>query len=214
MKNIKKWLDKDKKYIFISVIVGFIVTFTVAFTTNNYANEISEDIAESVLRLHIRANSNEVYDQELKLKVRDSILEEFRPELSTANTKEELIKIIEMNYDKIIDVAEKVIKDNGYNYGIRVGVDKTYLETRKYGDIYLPAGTYDALIVEIGSGEGDNWWCVLFPPLCYVESNSTIPDKDRNVLKNSLNDEEYDIITKKESVDVKFKFKIVEIFAD
>ncbi len=214
MNRLKNWLNKELKYIGIAVVVGVVMTTSVAYATSGYANEVSDDIADSVLRLHIRANSDSPEDQGLKLKVRDTILEEFRGELTGAETKEELIDVIEDNHDRIIEVARKVIVENGYDYSVSSEVGEAYLETRKYGDIYLPAGTYDALIIKIGSGEGHNWWCVLYPPLCYVESTSVVSEKDKKVLKDNLTEDEYNIITKGGNMDVQFKFKVVEMFAD
>ncbi len=209
--------EREFKYVTLSLCIGLIATFLVALvitfnTMEAYAKETSEDLAESVLRLHIRANSNTEEDQALKIKVRDALLEEFRPELSTAKTKEELVKVINENHDRIIKTAKNVIIQNGYDYDVRAKVGEAYLETKQYGDVYLPAGTYDALIIEIGSGLGNNWWCVLFPPLCYVGADTTIPEKDRAILKQKLTDEEYEVITKQNDLDVQLKFKILEIY--
>ncbi len=208
---------KEFKYLGLSLGIGFITTFIIALimTMNSietFAEVTSQDLQESVLRLHIRANSNSDEDQALKIKVRDAILEEFKPELTSAETKEELVETIEANYDRVIETAEKVVKENGYDYEVRANVGETYLETKQYGDVYLPAGTYDALVIEIGSGEGNNWWCVLFPPLCYVGTDETIPEKDREILQESLTDEEYELITNQEDMDIQFKFKLLEMY--
>ncbi len=208
---------KEFKYLGLSLCIGLMITFVVALTITinsleTYAEVTSQDLQESVLRLHIRANSNSEEDQALKLKVRDALLEEFRPELTSAKSKEELISIIESNHDRIIETANRVIKENGYDYDVRAKVGEAYLETKKYGNVSLPAGTYDALIIEIGSGEGKNWWCVLFPPLCYVVTDETIPDKDKAVLQASLTEEEYEVITNQENIDVKLKFNVLEAF--
>ncbi len=210
MNNLYIKLKKELKYIALSLVIGFMVTFTVGFTTENYAEGVNEDLAESVLRLHIRANSDEAYDQELKIKVRDALLKEFEPELKGAETKEELINIINENHDRIIETAEKTIKENGYNYSVTANIGEAYLETKKYGNVYLPAGNYDALIIKIGSGQGHNWWCVLYPPLCYVGDNSVVSGKDKEILQSNLTKEEYDLITNQKDLDIKFKFKVVE----
>ncbi len=217
-KNSKfKVVAKECKYLTLSLCIGLIATFTVAMiitinTLATYAEETSNDLQESVLRLHIRANSNTEEDQALKLKVRDALLDEFRPELTSAKTKEELIEIIEANHDRVVETAEEVIKANGYDYEVRANVGETYLETKQYGDVYLPAGTYDALVIEIGSGEGNNWWCVLFPPLCYVGTDETIPEKDRAILQESLTEDEYEVITNQDAINIQFKFKLLEMY--
>ncbi len=205
-------IKKELKYIALALTIGFMVTLAVGFTTEEYATEVNEDLAESVLRLHIRANSDEEYDQALKIKVRDALLKEFEPELRGADTKEELIEVINENHDRIIQVAEKTINENGYNYSVRANVGEAFLETKKYGNVYLPAGNYDALIIEIGSGEGQNWWCVLFPPLCYVGDTSVVSGKDKEILMQSLTPEEYDLITSQSEGDIEFRFKLVEVW--
>ncbi len=205
-------LIKELKYITIALAIGVMVTLTAGFTSAEYAEEVNEDLAESVLRLHIRANSDEDYDQELKIKVRDALLKEFEPELRGADTKEELINIINENHERIIETAEKTIKENGYDYKVTAKIGEAFLETKKYGNVYLPAGNYDALIIKIGSGEGHNWWCVLYPPLCYVGDNSVVSGKDKEILLSGLTDEEYELITNQEDLDVQFKFKLVEFW--
>lgn len=208
---IKFW-NKEGKYIILSIAIGMTITICVAFTTSEYSKKVSDDIANSMLRLHIRANSNEDYDQKLKLKVRDELLKSFEYELRSANSKDELINIVEDNNDEIISVCEAVIKEEGYNYSVTANVEETYIETRNYGNVYLPAGIYDALVIEIGEGSGDNWWCVLFPPLCYLEATTVITDRDRIMLEENLTEEEYDIITQSDDMDIKIKFKIVEFW--
>lgn len=211
-KDFKRILKKESKYIVLPICIALVLTFGVAFTTSQYSNKVSGDIADSLLRLHIRANSNKEYDQNLKIKIRDRLLYEFEEELRNANSKTELIEFIETSYDDIIEVCEDVIKQEGYNYDVRAKIDETYIETRKYGNVYLPAGIYDALVIEIGTGEGDNWWCVLFPPLCYLESTTVITNKDKQILESNLTDEEYDIITGGNETDIQFKFKILEFW--
>ncbi len=212
MNNLYIKIKKELKYMAIALTIGFMVTLTVGFTTEKYATEVNEDLAESVLRLHIRANSDEEYDQALKIKVRDALLKEFEPELRGADTKEELIDVINENHNRIIEIAEKTVKENGYNYSVRANVGEAFLETKKYGNVFLPAGNYDALIIEIGSGEGRNWWCVLFPPLCYVEGTSVVSGKDKEILMESLTPEEYELITSQSEGNIEFRFKLVEIW--
>ena len=105
------------------------------------------------------------------------------------------------------------IKKNGYNYNVNVQVGKADFPTKYYGDITLPAGTYDALKVQIGDAKGQNWWCVMFPPLCFVDvSTGIVPDNSKQELKQSLDDEEYALISKTDDNEISFKFKIVELF--
>ncbi len=161
-----------------------------------------EDIENEVLRLHILANSDSETDQALKLKVRDGLLNYSETLFKNAATKEEAKVIAKENLAQIRSEAKRIIHENGYNYDVQVYVKNISFNTRIYGDITLPAGYYDAIQVVIGAGEGHNWWCVMFPPLC-------LPSATGTELNAVLNDEEQKIVTEDTYT---FKFKIVEIF--
>ena len=126
----------------------------------------AENVAKNTLRLHILANSDSEFDQELKLKVRDALLssgnELFSGETSVENAREVLL----LNKEALLFTAQQVIRENGMDYPVSVTLTEEYFATRSYGDVTLPAGKYTVLRVIIGSGEGHNWWCVMFPPLC------------------------------------------------
>jgi len=119
---------------------------------------------------------------------------------------------------EITNLARETIQSNGYSYDVETTLGVYPFPTRAYGDIALPAGNYQALKVVIGNGEGSNWWCVLFPPLCFVDvTHGTVPDFVRKDLQEVLTDEEYSIITSADSeseIPVKIKFKIVELFQE
>lgn len=161
-----------------------------------------EDIENEVLRLHILANSDSDEDQTLKLKVRDGLLAYSETLFKNAATKAEAETAAKENLDQIQRKAEEIIHENGYNYDVQVYVKNISFNTRVYGDVTLPAGNYDAIRVVIGAGEGHNWWCVMFPPLC-------LPSATGTELNTVLNDEEQKIVTDDSYT---FKFKIVEIF--
>lgn len=161
-----------------------------------------EDIESEVLRLHILANSDSEEDQTLKLKVRDGLLAYSETLFQNAATKAEAETIAKENLAQIQSEAEKIIRENGYDYGVQVYIKNMSFNTRVYGDVTLPAGNYDAIRVVIGAGEGHNWWCVMFPPLC-------LPSATGTELNTVLNDEEQKIVTDDHYT---FKFKIVEIF--
>lgn len=124
--------------------------------------------SNSVVRIHIRANSNSEEDQSIKLSVRDSIIEYITPLLSTCNNSSEVKDILGENLDSIENVANEVLISNGFDYSVNARICNEYFPSREYsGDVY-PADFYDALILELGTGKGDNWWCVAYPPLCFV----------------------------------------------
>lgn len=163
-----------------------------------------QNISNEVFRLHILANSDNEADQELKLKVRDAILNQTENLYQNATSKTDAIKLTQENLYNIIDLAEQTIQANGYDYTVNAKVTKTYFNTRYYGDVTMPSGFYDALQIEIGSGNGKNWWCVMYPSLCV----GSVCNSD--ILRNTLNDDEMDIVI--DDGDFKFKFKIVEYY--
>lgn len=199
------------KRILIILILFILYTFICAFS---YANTVSSDIADSVFRLHILANSDSEEDQALKLKVRDNVLAYMKEISSDISSKEDAITLMEENLDTFEGVALETIRDNGYDYDVNLNIGKYDFPTKTYGDISLPAGEYDALRIEIGKAEGHNWWCVMFPTLCFIDVSSGTLDKDsKEVLESNLNDEEYDLVSG-DNIGVNFKFKILEFFDD
>ena len=197
-----------------NVLILFILfTCFIFISIHSYANTISNNLSNNFFRLHILANSNSEYDQNLKLKVRDNIIEYMNTLTYSGITKAEAIEITKNNLDKFQNIAENTIKDAGYDYPVSVEIGNFYFPTKEYGNISLPAGNYDALRINIGSAEGQNWWCSLFPPLCFVDISSGIIDEEaESNLKENLSSEEFAIITGN-SETVKFKLKIIEVLA-
>ena len=203
------------KFLKNSSIVLFLLFIYILFSAGSYSLAISSDLSQSVFRLHVLANSDSKEDQELKLKVRDNLLDFMNEICSNCSTKEEAMKIANENKDKFQEIAENTIKENGFNYSVKININNFYFPTKSYGDISLPAGYYDALRVEIGEAKGQNWWCVMFPSLCFIDVSSGIVDKNaKENLEDNLEDESYEIISQNQKKsDVKFKFKIIEFFA-
>lgn len=203
------------KFLKNSSIVLFLLFIYILFSAGSYSLAISSDLSQSVFRLHVLANSDSKEDQELKLKVRDNLLDFMNEICSNCSTKEEAMKIANENKDEFQKIAENTIKENGFNYSVKININNFYFPTKSYGDISLPAGYYDALRVEIGEAKGQNWWCVMFPSLCFIDVSSGIVDKNaKENLEDNLEDESYEIISQnQEKSDVKFKFKIIEFFA-
>lgn len=189
----------------------FCYTFVSAFS---YARDVSADIANSVFRLHIIANSDTEEDQNLKLLVRDDVLKYMKQISKDVSNKEDVVTLMYEHLDEFQRIAKETIKNNGYDYEVRVKIGKFEFPTKEYGDIALPAGMYDALRIEIGKAEGHNWWCVMFPTLCFVDvSSGELDEESKGVLESSLNEEEYDLVSG-DNLGVNFKFKIIEFFED
>ena len=182
----------------------------------SYAEDISTDIANSVFRLHVIANSDSDVDQNLKYIVRDNLLEYMNTLCANCTSKEEAITIANEHLEDFREIALNTIKAQGFDYSVNVSIGNFEFPTKHYGDISLPSGYYDALKVEIGEAKGQNWWCVMFPPLCFVDASSgVVPEESKENLENSLTDEEFSIVSDNEdSPSFKLKFKILEILND
>ena len=194
-------------------IVIILFSFFVFISALSYVNAVSENIANSVFRLHVIANSDSEEDQSLKYKVRDSILEYMNSISSDCSSKKEIIELAYEYQDEFYKIAKQVINENGYDYEVNIRIGNFEFPTKTYGDISLPAGNYDALRIEIGEAKGQNWWCVMFPPLCFVDVTSgVVPDESKEIMQENLDNEEYTLISDNESTDIKFKFSLIEFF--
>lgn len=208
-------MRKFKLYLAVITLISTLSLMTV--TINSEIQNIKQNTysyKEKLIRFHVLANSDLKHDQDLKLKVRDAVVEYLRYDLEKAKNINESEKIIKSKYNEIENVARKIIKDNGYNYDVSVKLDYSEFPTKQYSNVVLPQGEYKALKVVIGEGKGQNWWCVMFPPLCFVNEKAYIDDKTDKKLQNILTEEEYDFITcnsEKEMTRVKVKFKLAEI---
>ena len=213
MKKILNFIKNSKiKNITIITFLLFLYTFICA---QHYASAVSTNLSEAVFRLHVLANSNSEEDQSLKLKVRDSLLNYMYNLCSNCSTKEEAISLANIHKDDFQQIAENTIKENGYNYPVKININNFYFPTKNYGDITLPAGFYDALRVEIGEAKGKNWWCVMFPSLCFIDvSSGIVNDEAKENLEENLDQESYNLISEQNNTEIEFKFKLVEFFSN
>lgn len=147
----------------ISVAIGLVIA--ILFSICGFGADCSE-VRDNVVRLHILANSDSEADQSVKLLVRDALLESGVKIFSGAASVEDAADILENERELIVSVAENELRENGFDYDVSVSIEREYFSTRVYENFTMPAGEYLALKVIIGSGNGKNWWCVMFPPLC------------------------------------------------
>ena len=126
------------------------------------------------LRIHVRANSNDAVDQDIKYKVKDEVVKFITPYAAQCVDKETAKKVIGGILKDIEKVCDRVLKEHGFTYTSRASVREEQFPTRVYGDLTLEHGVYDALIIELGEGVGDNWWCVIYPPLCFTSPTTDI----------------------------------------
>ena len=201
--------SKKVKYSIILIILLCIYIFISAIS---YVTAVSNDLSDNIFRLHVIANSDSDEDQNLKYIVRDNLIKYMNEISATANSKEEAIQIAKEHTNDFYTIAKQTIIDNGYDYKVNVEIGNFSFPTKYYGDISIPAGYYDALRVKIGKASGQNWWCVMFPPLCFVNvSSGIVPAESKELLQDNLSEEEYSIISDKDSSEIKFKFKIIEL---
>lgn len=163
-------------------------------------------IADKIMRFHIMANSDEVQDQNLKLQVRDAVGEYLKTYLEDAENKEESMKIIENHMDGILQTASGVITEKGYDYEVRGNVVKTYFPRKTYGQYAFPEGEYDALEITIGKGQGHNWWCVIYPQMCFANSVYEIDENAQERLKEVLSAKEYQAVFDSGNYEIRWKF--------
>lgn len=202
-----------KKNIYTILFILFLLFIYIIICANSYTSAVSANIASSVFRLHVIANSDSDEDQNLKYVVRDNVLKYMNTLLDdNAPSKEETVKIISDNLDNFKRVALDTVYENGYDYDVNVEIGNFSFPTKNYGDITLPSGYYDALRISIGNADGRNWWCVMFPPLCFVDVTSGIvPEESKATLEESLSNEEYELISGS-STEFEVKFRFVEFF--
>ena len=207
---------KIRLSILILSLIAVISTMTVSISGEvKKISTASEDYKNKLIRFHVIANSDSEEDQNLKLKVRDAVIDYLQPKLAASNSIDESEKIIISEYDELENISKNIILENGYEYDVKVGIDYSQFPTKQYSNVVLPAGEYKALRIIIGEGSGKNWWCVMFPPLCFIDEEKGLIDKDTDEkLREVLTEEEYELITqsnKKQVNRVQVKFKIVEV---
>ena len=181
------------------IFCGLVLLFV---PVKNYQREISSEI----LRFHVVANSNSMEDQALKLKVRDCVIDYLSDALSDCTTAAQSERRIELLLPQIEAAASGCVKELGYDYDVRAQVGEQYFPVKTYGDMTFPRGYYESLTIRIGSGSGRNWWCVLFPNLCFTDAvTASVPAHSQELLENTLDAETYESLYEGEKVQLRFK---------
>ena len=187
------------------IIIVSLVIVKEEVKTDIDACRIQESIAQNIIRFHVRANSDSDSDQKLKLKVKNEVVTFLQPILAQSDSVEESRNIIAQHMQEIKDTALDTIHNEGYSYDVDVYFEKSYFPMKSYADVTFPPGEYEAFRIDIGEADGRNWWCVLYPPLCFVDAvYGELPKESKEQLKNVLTDDEYNAITK---VQYKYRFK-------
>lgn len=190
----------------LTVIVSCVVFFALQ---NIIPTEEEFEIYDATVRLHVIANSDTESDQSLKLKVRDELLKEVGN--YDLENKDQAVKKIEREKEALESIAKEVIKREGFDYEVSIEVGKEVYPSRYYEDFALPAGEYTSVKVIIGQGNGQNWWCVLYPPLC---TEVAVKRDEEACVEAGLTKEQYNLITDNETGEYKIKFKLLEIASE
>ncbi|WP_096516783.1 stage II sporulation protein R [Clostridium perfringens] len=174
---------------------------------------VVEDISEKLIRFHVLANSDSDIDQDLKLRVKDEVLKYISPILNESQSLEESREILKREDKNIIKIVEDYIKSQGFDYTVETTLTRENFPVKEYGNIVLPQGEYEAYRILIGEGEGQNWWCVMFPPLCFIDvtKGQVAYDETEEKMKDVLSEEEFKSVNKKEN-NVKFELKVIDLF--
>ncbi len=188
------------------IILAMLLVFEMVAVQMVYSESVTAQISDELLRMHILANSDSAYDQSIKFEIRDYVIDYIKEE--QIESKED----IEKNIKKTESMINEYLSDRGVGYLCSVFCGKSEFDTRFYSDISIPAGEYDSLKIILGKGEGKNWWCVAYPPLCFTESTvGNLSDDAKIMLRENLNGDVYKIISSK-NANYKIKFKSVELF--
>lgn len=189
---------KNGLSIAIALGISFIVTGTIVYAHREEVKEqeIQEGLAQEVFRFHVLANSDTAKDQKLKMEVKEAIISYMKEELPDSKSAKETKDWAERHLEEIQKVASEEIRNSGYAYEVSAEVVNCRFPQKVYGDVTFPAGWYDALRIQIGEAKGQNWWCVLYPNLCFTDSlRAVVPEEGKEQLKEVLTEEEYEEIT-------------------
>lgn len=192
---------------FYITIGGFALCLTILISC--WAGWRQTSLASRMIRLHVVANSDSEEDQSLKLLVRDAVLKECGTALTDSSNSSQAVEALEGRMRQIAAVGSQVVQKQGYNYPVRVKLEYTGFPMTDYDGFSLPAGRYRALRVEIGEGEGHNWWCVVFPTLC----TASVSEMSQTAMAEGLTEEDVALITRS-STDYVIRFRCVELWEE
>lgn len=184
--------------------------YIISFSKTNYTSIIN-NISSKIIRFHIIANSNSSNDQLEKIELKTNLLYYLSPYLKNANSHQQVLNILDSYQNSIENYCNNCLHKNGSNNHARVSLEKKFFPERNYGDLTLPSGYYDSLCIYIGNHEGKNWWCIMYPSLCFSPSTFNITSSEsKDKLSSILSEEEYNYITNNSSIKINYKLKIKE----
>lgn len=199
-----------KKYIKGMIIILIFAAVLFMKNEENEEERIQKSIASHIIRLHVVANSDSEKDQQLKISVKDKIVAGLQEKLKDVDNLNDARTIIRNETERIEQMATEEMRKKGYDYIATASLGNSYFPIKKYGDLTFPAGEYEALRVQIGEAKGQNFWCVMYPTLCFVDSTyQVVPEESKEELKHTLTDEEYQALLGDDK-NVTFGFKLLD----
>lgn len=211
-KHINKKCDKNNKagWVFILAATIMLVIAGGRLYSDSEERQLQKGIASNIIRFHVRAESDSKEDQWLKLQVKEAVLAYISPVLSKSQSVDESRQLLYNESENIRNVAAATLRSLGDESDVNVYFENCYFPMKTYGDMTFPPGEYEAFRVDIGEAQGKNWWCVLYPPLCFVDAvYGEVPEESKGELKGVLTEEEYSMVS---GENVKFRFKYLKIF--
>ena len=197
----------------LAVCSAFLLTGSVlerrSLSVEAKVSALQEDLAGEVLRFHVVANSDSQEDQAVKYQVRDAVIDYMRQSLGEGSeTSLEETKAWALGHlQEIRETAQKVVREAGGTYVVRVRMANLYFPDKRYGDVWFPKGRYEALRIELGDGGGQNWWCVLYPNLCFTDTTcAVVTEEGRQELEHVLTEEEFEMVTASTDFQIKTFF--------
>lgn len=211
-RHINKKCDKNNKagWVFILAATIMLVIAGGRLYSDSEERQLQKGIASNIIRFHVRAESDSKEDQWLKLQVKEAVLAYISPVLSKSQSVDESRQLLYNESENIRNVAAATLRSLGDESDVNVYFENCYFPMKTYGDMTFPPGEYEAFRVDIGEAQGKNWWCVLYPPLCFVDAvYGEVPEESKEELKGVLTEEEYSMVS---GENVKFRFKYLKIF--
>lgn len=181
----------------VCVLAGILISLVVTgLVVNAKRSQMQEDLAKEVFRFHVLANSDSEEDQALKMQVKEAVVAYMKEEIPESDSVETTKEWARSHLDAIVNLAKAVIREKGYDYPVLAEVTTCDFPDKTYGDITFPSGRYEALRIEIGEANGQNWWCVLYPNLCFIDAvHAVVPEEGKKDLKKVLREDTYEMVT-------------------
>ncbi len=181
----------------ICVLIGILISMVVTgIVVNAKQSQMQQELAEEVFRFHVLANSDSEEDQALKMQVKEAVIAYMKEEIPESDSVETTKEWAKSHLSAIVNLAQAVIRNEGYAYEVTAEVTNCDFPEKTYGDITFPSGEYESLRIEIGQAKGQNWWCVLYPNLCFIDAvHAVVPEKGKKDLKKVLEEDTYEMVT-------------------